>query len=110
MRDGGVEGELGYFWRKHWVPVLAAANLQALNRKLLEDCGGDENRIVSGQTECMGIQLLTEKEHPLPLPTALRAGRNSYPDRESGNEVLAVVERFIGVNWGASMTGRFNEL
>ncbi len=44
-----------------------AADLQALNRKLLEDCRADEGRIMSGQTECVGTRLLTEKEHLLPL-------------------------------------------
>jgi len=56
------------------VTNVAVADLQALNWKLLEDCRADENRIVSGQTECMGIQLMTEKEHPLTLATALRSG------------------------------------
>src|SRR5271170_6653215 len=64
---GGVEGEVGYFRRNHWVPVPVAADLQALNRKLLEDCRADEGRIMSGQTECVGTRLLTEKEHLLPL-------------------------------------------
>ena len=80
LEKGGVEGEVGYFRRNHWVPVLVAADLQALNRKLLEDCRADENRIVSGQTECMGIQLLTEKEHPLPLATEpFDLAKVSYP-------------------------------
>jgi hypothetical protein len=47
------------------VPV--ACDLQALNRKLLEDCRADEGRIMSGQSECVGTRLLTEKEHLLPL-------------------------------------------
>ena len=64
---GGVEGEVGYFRRNHWVPVPVAADLQALNRKLLEDCRADEGRIMSGHTECVGTRLLTEKEHLLPL-------------------------------------------
>src|SRR6202048_4212787 len=64
---GGVEGEVVYFRRNHWVPVPVAADLAALNRKLLEDCRADESRIVSGQTECVGVRLLTEKEHLLPL-------------------------------------------
>jgi hypothetical protein len=31
------------------------------------DCRADESRIVSGQTECVGTRLLTEKEHLRPL-------------------------------------------
>ena len=79
---GGVEGEVGYFRRNHWVPVPVAAGLAALNRKLLEDCRADESRIVSGQTECVGARLLTEKEHLLPLATErLRSGRDQLPAR-----------------------------
>jgi transposase len=58
---GGVEGEVGYFRRNHWVPVPVAADLQALNRKLLEDCRADEGRIMSGQSECVGARLLTRR-------------------------------------------------
>ncbi len=64
---GGVEGEVGYFRRNHWVPVPVANDLVSLNRKLLEDCRADESRILSGRTECVGTRLLTEKEHLLPL-------------------------------------------
>ncbi|HZD45940.1 MAG TPA: hypothetical protein VE109_07645, partial [Acidobacteriaceae bacterium] len=64
---GGVEGEVGYFRRNHWVPVPVAADLAALNRKLHDDCRSDESRIVSGSTETVGTRLLAEKEHMLPL-------------------------------------------
>lgn len=64
---GGVEGEVGYFRRNHWVPVPAASDLTALNDKLLEDCRGDETRVISGRTESIGTALLVEKEHLLPL-------------------------------------------
>lgn len=65
---GGVEGEAGYFRRNHWVPVPAASDLAELNAKLLEDCRFDESRILSGRTQSVGMLLLTEKEHLLPLP------------------------------------------
>jgi transposase len=64
---GGVEGEVGYFRRKHWVRVPVAADLAELNRKLHEDCRADESRIVSGRTDTVGTRLLAEKEHLLPL-------------------------------------------
>ena len=64
---GGVEGEGGYFRRNHWVPVPVAVDLASLNRKLLADCRADESRMISGQTECVGARLLTEKQHLLPL-------------------------------------------
>jgi hypothetical protein len=42
------------------VPV--AADLAALNRKLLADCRADESRMISGQTECVGAKRLTEND------------------------------------------------
>jgi hypothetical protein len=60
------------------VPV--AADLAALNRKLLEDCRADESRIVSGQSECIGTRLLIEKEHLLPLaPDVFDLAEVSFP-------------------------------
>jgi len=64
---GGVEGEVGYFRRNHWVPLPAARDLETLNRKLLEDCRADESRIISGQSERVGVRLLAEREHLSPL-------------------------------------------
>ena len=64
---GGVEGEVGYFRRNHWVPVPEAQDLTELNRKLILDCRQDESRVLSGRTQSVGTLLLTEKEHLLPL-------------------------------------------
>ena len=44
-----------------------ASDLASLNQKLLADCRSDESRMISGQTECIGARLLTEKEHLSPL-------------------------------------------
>lgn len=65
---GGVEGEVGYFRRNHWVPVPTASKLAELNDKLLADCRQDEGRVLSGRKESVGTLLLIEKEHLLPLP------------------------------------------
>jgi hypothetical protein len=75
-----VEGEGGYFRRNHWVPVPVASDLVALNRKLLEDCRADESRILSGQTDRVGVRLLAEREHLLPLAAeAFDLAEISYP-------------------------------
>jgi len=66
---GGVEGEVGYFRRNHWVPVPVARDLAELNAKLFADCRQDENRLIAGRKETVGVLLLAEKEHLLPLPT-----------------------------------------
>jgi transposase len=65
---GGVEGEVGYFRRNHWVPVPTAPDLGALNKKLLAYCRQDESRVLSGRTESVGALLLIEKQHLLGLP------------------------------------------
>ena len=65
---GGVEGEVGYFRRNHWVPVPEARDLAELNAKLLADCRHDEGRIIAGRTESVGALVLAEKQHLLPLP------------------------------------------
>ncbi len=65
---GGIEGEVGYFRRNHWVPVPVAHDLAELNRRLLEDCRRDESRVLSGRTESIGVALLAEKEHLLRYP------------------------------------------
>lgn len=64
---GGVEGEVGYFRRNHWVPVPVANHLAELNDKLLEDCRRDETRVISGRQQNIGTALLAEKEYLLPL-------------------------------------------
>jgi hypothetical protein len=65
---GGVEGEVGYFRRNHWVAVPAARDLADLNAKLFADCRQDENRMMAGRTQSVGTLLLIEKEHLFPLP------------------------------------------
>ena len=65
---GGVEGEVGYFRRNHWVPVPVARDLAELNAKLLADCRQDESRVLSGRVEHVGMLLLAEKQHLRPLP------------------------------------------
>jgi hypothetical protein len=63
-----VEGEVGYFRRNHWIPVPAARDLADLNAKLFANCRRDENRVVAARTQSVGMLLLIEKEHLLPLP------------------------------------------
>ena len=64
---GGVEGEVGYFRRNHWVPVPRALDLAGLNAQLLASCHRDESRILAGRSQSVGALLLMEKEHLLPL-------------------------------------------
>lgn len=64
---GGVEGEVGYFRRNHWVPVPQARDLEELNQKLLLACEQDQGRVLAGRGETVGVRMQAEQEHLLPL-------------------------------------------
>jgi transposase len=64
---GGVEGEVGYFRRNHWVPVPQAIDIADLNRQLLGNCREDERRMIAGRDQSVGAGLVVEREHLLPL-------------------------------------------
>lgn len=64
---GGVEGEVGYFRRNHWVPIPNARDLEELNRQLLASCRADEHRQIDGREQTVGQALVAEREHLLPL-------------------------------------------
>jgi len=64
---GGVESEVGYFRRNHWVPVPKARDLGELNEQLLAACREDEGRIISGRTETVGSALRIEQPSLLSL-------------------------------------------
>ena len=64
---GGIEGEVGYFRRNHWVPVPKAEDLAALNRQLLAGCHDDEHRTIAGNAQSVGAALVVERDHLLPL-------------------------------------------
>lgn len=64
---GGIEGEAGYFRRNHWVPVPEAMDIADLNKQLLEACQQDEHRVITGREQSVGVSLLVEREHLLPL-------------------------------------------
>ena len=64
---GGVEGEVGYFRRNHWVRVPQASDVADLNRLLLSGCHQDEQRRIEGRDQSVGAALLIERDHLLPL-------------------------------------------
>lgn len=64
---GGVEGEVGYFRRNHFVPVPAARDIDELNAKLLEWCRQDWGRIIGDRKQTAGEGMNIEREHLLPL-------------------------------------------
>lgn len=77
---GGVEGEVGYFRRNHWVPVPSAVNLDGLNGLLLAGCRADEQRLIDGRERCVGAALAIERNHLLPVADAgLDLAEVSFP-------------------------------
>lgn len=69
QEKGGVEGEVGTFRRNHLVPVPEAADLEALNCKLLADCIADQSRRIGDRPDPVGSLLVQERSHLLALPT-----------------------------------------
>jgi hypothetical protein len=77
---GGIEGEVGYFRRNHWVPVPKATNIADLNLQLREACHQDEQRRIEGRDQSVGAALLVEREHLLPLvEEGMDLARTSFP-------------------------------
>ena len=64
---GGVENEVGTFRRNHWVPVPKAKDLADLNAQLLAACRDDEARVIAGRDQAVGVAMLIERDHLLPL-------------------------------------------
>ncbi len=77
---GGIEGEVGYFRRNHWVPVPKAEDLAALNRQLLAGCHDDEHRTITGSAQSVGAALVVERDHLLPLaPEGMDLAHTTFP-------------------------------
>ncbi len=77
---GGVEGEVGYFRRNHWVPVPKASDIADLNRQLIVACRGDEQRRIDGRDHTVGAAVLVEREHLLPPVTeGMDLAQTSFP-------------------------------
>jgi len=65
---GGVEGEVCYFRRNHWVPLPRAADLEDLNEQLMKGCREDEHRQIAGHPERVGVAIIKERDSLLAPP------------------------------------------
>jgi transposase len=65
---GGIEEEVGFFRRNHWVPVPQARDLAELNRQLLAGCREEEKRKIAGREQTVGEAIIAEREYLLALP------------------------------------------
>ena len=85
---GGVEGEVGYFRRNHWVPVPQARDLADLNQQLLAGCRQDQGRVLAGRSESVGVRMQAEQEHLLPLAReGFELAESSFPGVDSASRV-----------------------
>jgi transposase len=77
---GGVEGEVGYFRRNHFVPVPQAKDWADLNEQLLAGCREDEQRLIGERQQSVGQGMIIEREHLQPLPEErFELAEMSYP-------------------------------
>ena len=66
---GGIEGEIGRFRRRWFVPVPRAASLAELNARLAEADAAEDARHVAGRTATVGEDFAAERARLLPLPS-----------------------------------------
>src|SRR2546430_4389093 len=77
---GGIEGEIGRFRRRWFVPVPRAASLAELNARLAEADAAEDARHIAGRAATIGEDFAAERDRLLPLPpepfaTAAEIGR-----------------------------------
>lgn len=65
---GGVEGGVGRFRRKYFVPVPKISNLEELNSKLISACIEDNKRTIIGKENSIATNWETEKTKLKVLP------------------------------------------
>jgi transposase len=65
---GGIEGEIGRFRRRWFVPVPRAASLAELNARLAEADAAEDARHVAGRAATIGEDFADERGLLLPLP------------------------------------------
>jgi transposase len=65
---GGIEGEIGRFRRRWFVPVPRAASLAELNARLAEADEAEDARHIAGRAATIGEDFAAERGRLLPLP------------------------------------------
>jgi transposase len=105
---GGVEGEVCYFRRNHWVPVPEATDLETLNEQLLALCHADESRHIAGHVETVGAGMLSERDHLLPLATEkFDLAEISFPIVDSSSCVRVRTNAYsVGAKVGKTVQAR----
>jgi transposase len=65
---GGIEGEIGRFRRRWFVPVPKVTSLAELNARLAEADAAEDARHVAGRAATVGEDFAAERDRLLPLP------------------------------------------
>jgi transposase len=92
---GGVEGEGGYFRRNHFVPMPQVRDLADLNRRLLDSCREDGQRLIAGRSESTGTLMVRERDFLRPLPQqGMDLTEVSFPTVDSAGCVTVRTNRY----------------
>ncbi|WP_100443959.1 IS21 family transposase [Glycomyces xiaoerkulensis] len=100
---GGVEGDIGWFRRNHFVPVPVVADLDELNAAVERWDAEDETRRIGARAQTVGQYFEVEKMHLAPLPEEdFEVGRLFCPRVDRFSQVTvrqvkySVPVRYIG--------------
>lgn len=95
QEKGGVEGEVGYFRRNHFVPMPQVRDLADLNRHLLHECAADGQRRIGGRSETTGALMIRERDFLRALPKqGVDLAEVSFPTVDSGGCVTVRTNRY----------------
>nr|BFD87122.1 hypothetical protein StreXyl84_65230 [Streptomyces sp. Xyl84] len=65
---GGIEGQIGYFRRSHFVPVSEVSSLAELNEMVEQWDRQDDTRRIGSRPETVAEYFALEQPLPMPLP------------------------------------------
>jgi Mu transposase-like protein len=92
---GGVEGQIGYFRRNHFVPVPEVASLAELNEMVDQWDLEDEGRRIRSRARTVGEYLAVEAPLLKPLPTELfETGRLFTPRVDRYSQIAVQTNRY----------------
>jgi transposase len=87
---GGVEGEVGRFRRRHFVPLPEVASIAELNVLIAAGCIGDLNRTIVGRAQTVGEALSGEMALLRALPAEPFDAREQSTPRVDAKSLVTV--------------------